>query len=648
MATLFPNPKMRFFDANGDPLNGGKIYTYAAGTSTPLDTYTTYAGSTPNANPVILNSEGYADIWLGAALYKIVVKTSADVTISTTDNIGGQANVADLANTASSTLGDALIGVKSTLTGGTALTQHAKNAQIVSVKDFGALGDGATNDSAAVQAAIDSTAAGIYFPAGTYLLSTQLTGAGSKKYYSDQGAILKAGATMNSILYLLDVSNVEICGLEFNGNSNTLSNIRAYTNSATQTNLNIHHCTSYSTKTDATLQYGNIEVSKLASSRWTKVRICNNDFRTSGTHGSIVAYADGVMFTDNLVSTATNHGFEAVDCTNVIEKGNVVSDCTLSGLGVGTHCKNWIIQGNVISNCGGDGSITAEHNSVDGIIDGNVIFDCNTQGINVSFGTAIAAPFDKVQNIIVSNNNMVCKSGVTTKIGINAYSSTGGSAVGTGVKLANNVIDGFNVGIAYAYFAYGDVTGNTVKNLTGSSSVAIKGTFVASCNISDNLCNTDSGDHSIQLLTYSGNICDRCVVNNNMTLAAGTGTKALVYIEGTGTHTVNGNFTGGATYYVQCAAAAVMTITGNQGPIATASYSASGVINAAVNGNNSLDFLVFGGKKHYFGTAAPVAGTWAQGDIVWNTAAAAGGIPGFYCVTAGTPGTWKNMAAVAA
>ena len=50
----------------------------------------------------------------------------------------------------------------------------------------------------------------------------------------------------------------------------------------------------------------------------------------------------------------------------------------------------------------------------------------------------------------------------------------------------------------------------------------------------------------------------------------------------------------------------------------------------------------------FSGAAAPVAGTWAVGDIVWNTAPAAGGAPGWVCTTAGTPGTWKAMANLAA
>ena len=79
------SPRVQYFDANGDPLASGKIYTYEAGTSTPKATYTDAAGGTPNANPVILDSAGRATIW-GTGAYKIVVKDSADATLYTDDN----------------------------------------------------------------------------------------------------------------------------------------------------------------------------------------------------------------------------------------------------------------------------------------------------------------------------------------------------------------------------------------------------------------------------------------------------------------------------------------------------------------------------------------------------------------------------------
>lgn len=76
----------QFFDNNGNPLVGGLIYSYVAGTNTPQASYTDASGSTPAANPVVLDSAGRADIW-GSGVYKFVIKDSVGNTIDTIDNL---------------------------------------------------------------------------------------------------------------------------------------------------------------------------------------------------------------------------------------------------------------------------------------------------------------------------------------------------------------------------------------------------------------------------------------------------------------------------------------------------------------------------------------------------------------------------------
>lgn len=94
MALISPYPIMQFFSAIGDPLSGGKLYTYIAGTTTPQETYTDQTGGTANTNPVILNSRGEASVWLGTSSYKFVLKDAVDATIWTIDDIAGSgANV---------------------------------------------------------------------------------------------------------------------------------------------------------------------------------------------------------------------------------------------------------------------------------------------------------------------------------------------------------------------------------------------------------------------------------------------------------------------------------------------------------------------------------------------------------------------------
>jgi len=87
MAHLLANPRLKFYDSAGAALAAGKIYTYAAGTTTPLASYTDKTEGAANANPVVLDAYGEADIWLSSYAYKIVIKTSADVTIRTYDNV---------------------------------------------------------------------------------------------------------------------------------------------------------------------------------------------------------------------------------------------------------------------------------------------------------------------------------------------------------------------------------------------------------------------------------------------------------------------------------------------------------------------------------------------------------------------------------
>jgi hypothetical protein len=82
----------QFFDNNGIPLSGGLLYTYQAGSSTPLATYTDINATVANANPIVLNSSGRLDneIWLTYGyFYKFVLKTSAATTLGTYDNLYG-------------------------------------------------------------------------------------------------------------------------------------------------------------------------------------------------------------------------------------------------------------------------------------------------------------------------------------------------------------------------------------------------------------------------------------------------------------------------------------------------------------------------------------------------------------------------------
>lgn len=236
----------QFLDNSGNPLTGGKIYTYAAGTTVPQVTYTSRTGATPNTNPIILDAAGRTpeQIWsTEGLLYKYVVTTSTDVVIRTWDNIGGSVVASDLqtdlANTTDVAKGDAMVGFRQSnasgiLTGAVARTVHQKLQETVSVKDFGATGDGVVaNEGPFIQAAIDALeAAGggiVFVPKGTYKLTqtivlkpgVSLIGEGSDVTIFDKGT---AGGTVITTPSVSATTLTQTTSLLPGQTSNTITN----------------------------------------------------------------------------------------------------------------------------------------------------------------------------------------------------------------------------------------------------------------------------------------------------------------------------------------------------------------------------------------------------------------------------------------
>jgi hypothetical protein len=287
----------QFLDNAGNVLTGGKIFTYAAGTTTNQATYTSSAGNIFHPNPIILDASGRVpsggEIWLtDGLLYKFVLTDSNDVLIATYDNISGiNSNFVNFVNqqeiqtaTAGQTVfnlatvnytpgtnslsvfvdgvnqygpgaqyayletdsdtvtfvnglhvgalvkfttsqlsssagGDAFnISYLPPFTGATGTNVGAKLAQTVSVKDFGAVGDSITDDTAALQDAIDSGQS-LFFPDGEYLCNNLTQSTNGQYFYA------------NGDVKLIKNANGPI--ITSSGNFVVFENIKFYGDSAT-------------------------------------------------------------------------------------------------------------------------------------------------------------------------------------------------------------------------------------------------------------------------------------------------------------------------------------------------------------------------------------------------------------------------------
>jgi hypothetical protein len=187
----------QFFDNNGDPLTGGKLYSYEAGTTTPQVTYTTVAGNVPHSNPIILDAAGRVpsgEIWVTAGQnYKFVLKTSTEVTLATWDNITG-INGTGIATNA------LYVQYDPAGAGAVATNVQTKLRESVSVKDFGAVGDGVVDDTAAFAAALLESGS-VYIPNGTYIISELKLETGYELHgQSKTGVIIKGKADTVKII----------------------------------------------------------------------------------------------------------------------------------------------------------------------------------------------------------------------------------------------------------------------------------------------------------------------------------------------------------------------------------------------------------------------------------------------------------------
>ena len=507
---IFSYPIIQFFDDNGDPLSGGMVYSYAAGTTTPQPVYTDAGGQTAQANPIVLDGAGRAQVWLDAAKsYRIVVQDSNGTVIpglcadnisspnvtSTTYVSSGSSSTGSTASTVTNGFinvmdyipeaerinintddmvsyfttaataafnnnkalyipnGTYYLGSAPTLNVPVAFAPSAvlrvptatlvinpiitdpqkhfaltnnQQVHITTSKStpvdilpewFGALGDGSTNDSNAINQAINSCGDGqrvVFDSAKTYMaggmvLKSGVTLTGTKPVNASS-TVLKFNGTSGAFLALTTsdhaggLAGVTIRDLSIDGNSTASAVIQLGTLNSLIENcviVNAETSAGYAVQFEGTTNYSG-----------------NNVVRGCQIASSYVGIGNGVQ-----VDAYSTSGY-ICDCQ--------ISNCTYA-IGLG-YAHGWVITDNIIQTskfhitASGDGYIIARNICLDvGVIVGAAGTGAGIQALTYSTATA---PCEIVSNHITSTT-------INNTSGISVMTMTG---TGSNLTIANNIL----------------------------------------------------------------------------------------------------------------------------------------------------------------------------------------------------------------
>jgi hypothetical protein len=540
--------------------------------------------------------------------------------------------------------------------GATQRTALEKFRDVVSVKDFGAVGDGTTDDTAAVQAAI-AAASSVWFPAGTYIVRNVTVGSG-KTLMSDRSATIKLKQLASldfSPCFNVTGNDVMFFGMRFDGNRavqpadgfsdswNTGANGTGKSNRAailmdgvpttTLSGLRVEQC-------EFTKFYAGSVVTRSVND------VCIRDcvFKESNLEGCFL-YFSGSTRTSNASVTGCSFkslysGDPSVEANCILLSsydGGIVSnnygdDCGRNLVKL-EACEDVIVDSNLYSN-----NRVANFNAMQAQAEcHNIVFSNNVLR-SVGHGLQVSSTVGTMTNIVIDGNVIEDITGTSgTPDGIVMQNVSG-------VTITNNTIrNSFRNGI-YAAEVFGNVviSSNIVTKTGGSASSGTAilvgpnaGTAVDSVVITENLCNghqnTTNGIIAVQQASGAAATIASLVISNN----------TMIGINATNNRGLRGT-TG-----------VVMTnglISGNVSNANDEFYGGSGSTLCFRN-NVSNDFIgsdTTMGRALPSATSPPSTGGFRIGDVVFHSAPAPSGNIGWVCTTAGSPGTWKAFGTISA
>lgn len=459
--------------------------TAIAGASTANDDNLVIFDTDANTTKRILRSQ------LAAGLVGDLPYTPAGFVSATTVPTA----IAEIASDIAATSGSSLVGYLPAGTGAVARTTQAKLRESVSALDFGAIGDGTTDDAVAIQAAINTGALNVVFPAGYTFLTSPLTTSIVGQKITAYGATIKLKSASSSHLFRALAAGVEVFGGTWDGN-----------NVASRTVLVLS--ASYCAVRFATVQncgaagiYGSTNASYLT--------IANNVIKDAVTYG---IYVEGL--------TADCYGNKITD--NDVDTSGTASayGIYLTGDNALTYFqRQWIVQGNRVkgstSTPTGAGITTR---AIDGVLSGNT-----------TTGYTLGITADITSRSTISGNRVSDTSGATSYcIEVNADHNS----------IVGNVTKGGRYGIALSSSSllmdHNTISANTIEDPT------VAGIFVSPGVSTTAKYFTISGNNIDLSGSVTGTIAIRLVrdcahthisSNNIRGLGSGTANSRAIYLD---------------------------------------------------------------------------------------------------------------------
>lgn len=386
--SYFAGAGWQFFDNDGNILSGGKIYTYTAGTTTPAPSYTDKTGLIANANPIILDSSGRVpnEIWLpSGVLYKFILKTSSDVLIGTYDNLTSVPSI---------------------------------NGQPANVTDFGAVGNGITDDTTAINNALTAVSlnngGSLYFPSGTYMVSSIIQVPSNIKIFGDgaatiikcknaiargvpngdaQGQSISLGSNCSVANLVLDGGDFDSGGIVVTHQSNVLIE-----NVTVQNTVDTTGCQAFQIASANNVQITNCFATKVTQGvqgYLAKTLIINSCIFNLCVAGIFTAGCEYVTASNNVISNCSDVGLDFEGGTKCTFTGNEVTRCNngelsifQDGTATGLGCKNLSWIGNTVHR-------QSNYTQFDGTI----------ASVNTASGAILIASLDAdTENVVFSDN----------------------------------------------------------------------------------------------------------------------------------------------------------------------------------------------------------------------------------------------------